>query len=112
MGFELVHRLVQQTNCSLFAPAGTILQLEPPHMHFSHDHALVQNRGSRLTRLANSTLYACYGDHQSCVYLVCVPSARGSCKRYSLSKAACEGGREGGGRGLGGQGSTRKGLCR
>ena len=57
-GFQLRHRLVQQSLGSILRQAGICYMVEPPHLRFVRDEAPESGRGSGLTRPADILLYS------------------------------------------------------
>ena len=76
-GFQLRHRLVQQTLSTLLRQAGITHAVEPQHLRLSRDEGPESGLGSGLTRPADILLYGWRDDRHCCVDLVGVCPARG-----------------------------------
>ena len=76
-GFQLRHRLVQQSLSTILRQAGICHAVEPPHLRLERDASSQSGRGSGLTRPADILLYSWRGDSHCCVDLVGVSPARG-----------------------------------
>ena len=75
-GFQLRHRLVQQTLSLLLRQAGITHAVEPWYVHLSRDEGPESGWGSGLTRPADILLYCWRDDRHCCVDLVGVSHAR------------------------------------
>ena len=76
-GFQLRHRMVQQSLGTILRQAGICHAVEPPHLRLQRDDSSQSGRGSGLTRPADILLYSWRGDSHCCVDLVGVSPARG-----------------------------------
>ena len=75
-GFQLCHRLVQQTLGLPLRQAGITHMVQPQYQRLSRDEGPESGRGSGLTRPANILLYGWRGDRHCNVDLVGVSPAR------------------------------------
>ena len=76
-GFQLRHRLVEQTLSTLLRQAGFTHAVEPQHLRLSRDEGPKSGRGPGLTWPADILLYGWRDDRHCCVDLVGVCQARG-----------------------------------
>ena len=77
-GFQLRHRLVQQSLGSILRHAGISYMVEPPHLRLVLDEVPESGRGSGLTRPIDTLLSSWRGDSYCCVDLLGVSPARSS----------------------------------
>ena len=89
-GFQLRHRLVQQTLGQLLRQGCIIYVVEPQGLRLSRDEGPESGRGSGLTRPADILLYGWREDRHCCVDLVGVSPARGGWRDADSAAAVVE----------------------
>ena len=71
-GFQLCHRLVQQSLGTILRQISICHMVEPPHLRLTRNDAPESGRGSGQVKLADILFYSLHGDSQFCVDLVSV----------------------------------------
>ena len=89
-GFQLLHRLVQQTLGLLLRQAGITHAVEPQLLRLSLDEGPESGRGPGLTRPADILLYGWRGDRHCCVDLVGVSPPHGGYRNAVYALAVVE----------------------
>ena len=92
-GFQLRHRLVQQTLGTILRQAGISHMVEPSHLRLQRDDSPESGRHSGLTRPADILLYSWRGDSHCCVDLVGVSPARSGWRDAASALSSVEQGK-------------------